>query len=172
MMGMERTVPVLGTTGRMIDCGRRLHRVDDGLVILNLATQIEFAGEGAEWYAVVLRSDGRGVLRGRTEQTPAPPQDVLDRMVELAVLLNRELHYGGHWIVFWADDRMQALYRDGNGHGLAVVNYDDPWPRIAPIPVNDLAERCEKALATALPMMRDHGFRPGEATRPGIRRLH
>ena len=171
-MSMAQTVPVLGTTGRMIDCGRRLHWVDDGLVILNLATQIEFAGEGAEWYAVVLRSDGRGMMRGRTEQTPPPPQDVLDRMVELAVLVNRELHYGGHWIVFWADDRMQALYRDGNGHGLAVVNYDDPWPRIAPIPVNDLAERCEKALATALPMMGDHGFRPGEATRPGIRRLH
>ena len=73
-MSVEMTVPVLGTTGRMIDCGRRLHRVDDGLVILNLAPQIEFSAEGAEWYAVVLRSDGRGVLRGRTEQTPPPPQ--------------------------------------------------------------------------------------------------
>lgn len=171
-MSVEMTVPVLGTTGRMIDCGRRLHRVEDRMVIENLAPQIEFAGEGAEWYAVVLRSDGRGVLRGRTEQTPVPPQDVLDRMVELAVLLNRDLHYGGHWVVFWADDRLQALYRDCNGHGLAAVNYDDPWARVSQWPASDMAERCEKAIAAALPMMGDHGFRPGEATRPGVRRLH
>jgi len=171
-MGMERIIPVLGTTGRTIDCGRALHRVDDRMVIEGLAGQIEFAGEGAEWYAVVLRGDGRGILRGRTDKTPAPPQDVLDRMVDLAVTLNRDLHRGGHWVVFWADDRMHALYRDAAGHGLAAVNYDDPWPRIAPLPVTDLAERCEKAIQVALPMMGDHGFRPGEATRPGFARVH
>lgn len=171
-MGMERTVPVLGTTGRMIDCGRRLHRVDDGFVTRNLIAAIEFAGEGAEWYAVVLRSDGRGTMRGRTEKTPQPPQDVLDRMVELAVLLNADMHRGGHWVVFWADDRMHALYRDAAGHGLAAVNFDDPWARVCQWPLTDLAEKCEKAIVTALPMMGDHGFRPGEATRPGMRRLH
>lgn len=157
------SVPVLGTTGRRINVGRALHMVPDEIVIRRLAADMDFTAEDADWYAVVLFSNGIGSIRGRGVNSPPPPPDALDRMVELAVLLNREVHFGGHWVVFWADDRMHALYRDAQGNGLVSQKFDDPWARVKTWPVTDMAERCEAAMAQGIVMMKDHGARPGEA---------
>ena len=157
------SVPVLGTTVRRINVGRALHMVPDEIVIRRLQSDIEYTAEGADWYAVVLLANGIGSIRGRGVKSPAPPEDVLERMVDLAVMLNREVHFGGHWVVFWADDRMHALYRDGQGNGLVSQKFDDPWARVKAWPVTDMAERCETAMAQGIVMMKDHGARPGEA---------
>jgi hypothetical protein len=156
-------IPVVGTTGRQISVAKRLHLVADEIAVRGLKENIEFTAEGAEWYAVVMFGNGLGIMRGRGERTAPPPADVLDRMVDLAVLLNREMHYGGHWVVFWADDRMHALYRDAGGNGLVSQKFDDPWVRVQTWPLTDLAERCEVAMAEGIGMLRDHGARPGEA---------
>lgn len=157
------SVPVLGTTGRRLNVGRALHMVPDEIVVRRLASDLDYTAEGADWYAVVLFANGIGSIRGRGVKSPAPPPDALDRMVELAVMLNREVHFGGHWVVFWSDDRMQALYRDGQGNGLIAQKFDDPWARVKSWPLTDLAERCEAAMAQGIGMLSDHGARPGEA---------
>ena len=157
------SVPVVGSTGRQISVGKRLHLVADEIVTKRLKEDIDYTAEGAEWYAVLFWGNGLGMMRGRERMTPAPSEDVLKRMVDLAVLLNREMHYGGHWVVFWADDRMFALYRDAGGNGLVSQKFDDPWARVQTWPLLDLAQRCEAAMAEGIAMMRDHGARPGEA---------
>lgn len=168
-------VPLVGTTARMINCGRALHRVPDETVYANLKDHLDGAADEVEWYAVVLLSNGFGHIRGREERTAPPPAEPLERMIDLAVVLNRDLHHGGHWVVFWADDRMTALWRDGAGKPLIQQQFDDPWVRVRPWSADELAERCAAAMERARDMMNGHSFVPGEVIRPVLghrRRLH
>ena len=152
-----RVLPMLGTTRREIDCGCRLHPVPAEEVTRKLIDDIETIADGG-WYAVVMFSDGRGAMRGLTETARLPPQDALDRMVDLAVLLNRDNHHNGHWVIIWSNERINMIWRalvthgadaDRQDHVMFDVGLDEPWSRARLWSLEEMAERAEAGYAGA-----------------------
>lgn len=139
--------PIFGTTTRLVDLGQALHRIPDMIVHARLVEDLDDLCEGASWYACVLRMDGTGALRGRSDTSRKPEQDVLDTMVDLAKRLNRDLHHDGHWIVYWADEQLGVIWRDRDGDMQFDLTFSEPWHRVKAWGAVDLAERSEAAWA-------------------------
>ena len=155
------TLPIFGTTVQRIHCGHALHRVPTEVVFASLRDDcLTFLG--ASWYACVLLSDGSGVMRGSRTTTRKPAQDVLDRMMEVAELLNREHHEGGHWVIAWAGARFHLLWRDGDGDLQFTVEVDEPWERVRGMPSTEISNRGVIGHAQWLEHMRAAERKPEE----------
>lgn len=99
---------------RSLSVGVRVHGVPDNLVTAGLARELA-QHVGADWYAVVLFSDGGGAAMPAYDSVPSLSDDVLRWMAETAAHLNRHLHSGGHWIVAWSNaGEPVLLWRDGD----------------------------------------------------------
>jgi hypothetical protein len=147
-----KSTPILGTTARLVHSRQALHRLSDEIVMAGLVfprNPLSFAfeadipgGYGHGWYACVMFSDGRGTLRGESQITALPPEDIADRLYYLAVRLNRDEHRGGHWVTLWAKGCINAFWRDRDGDLQFSIGFDDAWPRMRHLTVDEFASRC------------------------------
>ena len=160
-------LPIFGTTVKRVHCGRSLHRVPTEVVFAGLREDCaEFLGQG--WYACVLLSDGSGVLRGNRERTKEPAQEVRDKMLAVAVMLNREQHNDGHWVIAWADGRLHMLWRDMDGDLQFVFEIDEPWVRVKDWPDTEFSARAEAGFRQWQEHMRAAERKPDELIRRAL----
>lgn len=105
---------------RLMDAGQRLHTLPNEIAIAGLREQLdEHVGPG--WWAMVFYADGRGMGRGQHPMVAGPAQPLWERMRGFGIVLNRELHLNGHWIVALNGAReVTCLWRDGDGDLHAV----------------------------------------------------
>ena len=144
------------------NCGQRLHNVERDTVTASLREDLDEMCAGP-WFAVVMHADGSGFMRGRTETTPAPPEEPLARMMDLAVVLNRDMHMDGHWIVLWANHTLSAYWRDRDGDLQCTWDVDEPWARIRLWPTLEFAGRAALAWDRWEEHMKRHQFSPAQA---------
>lgn len=136
--------PILGTTKRLVDCGQSLHRVPDEIATASVVEQIRQFADGP-WYACLMRANGRGTLRGESDTARRPPEEMVDTMLRLAVLLNREMHHDGHWVLFTSSGHITAFWRDRDGDVHFEITFDEPWSRFRAWPTQRFAQQCEAA---------------------------
>jgi hypothetical protein len=145
-------LPVLGTTRRLVDCGRPLHRVPDERLFQELAEDIERAvGDEGAWYACIMLASGRGACNGVVPTSRMPPGDVLARMIDLAVKLNGESHHYGHWVILWVNGFISSVWRGWQEHAeedkrsviLLVTDLAETWARARLWTLDEMADRCE-----------------------------
>lgn len=139
---MSHDTILIGSTVRVVSCGRPLHRIPTQIALAGLQPTL-MSLYGLAWYACVMFSDGRGTMRGPLTTTPRPAQDVIDRLFDIAVLANHSIAHDGHWVAVWDGSRMSMLWRDQDGDAQFTVDYDEPWTRVAPWSANDMVERAE-----------------------------
>ncbi len=165
LIGGTRTLPIVGTTQRLVDCGRPLHPVSDDDLFPGLLHDINStAGIEGPWYAVVMLSNGRGKAGGISETSRMPPPDAFDRMVDLAVKLNAEAHHNGHWIVAWVNGWISGIWRGFAAHVgedkrstiLIETDLAEPWVRACLWSLNEMAERIEAGYAEGIERYRQH----------------
>jgi hypothetical protein len=151
---LGRVVPIVGTTRRLVECGQSLHRMPDDELFKDLVEDIDRSlGLEGFWYAVVMLSNGQGNCGGLSETTRMPPPEPFQRMVDLAVLVNRESHHNGHWIIGWVNERIvgvwrgRARHRDEDAATVMLIEQtlDEPWARAREWSLNEMAERLEAA---------------------------
>jgi hypothetical protein len=116
-----------GAAGMMLQrfkVSGRVHTVNDFVVTADLRGQLD-RHVSPGWYAVVFFSNGRGIARGATADTPTPAPYILNWMMKVAEALNRQANHGGHWVVAWAD-RQEAvlLWRDADGDVHVAIDVD------------------------------------------------
>lgn len=112
---MENQDGALWNRKRAVRCGVRLHGVPDQIVMASLAGQLH-RHVGADWYACVMFSDGDGICLGARDGVVPPPENVIAWLADKAIVLNKELHNNGHWIVAWSPAHEPVLiWRDGDG---------------------------------------------------------
>lgn len=121
----------------------RSHNASDANAVRRLIDDLDEHCEGP-WTAVLIKSNGRGIMRG-THGAPPVPGDVAERLIDLATMLNKELHLEGHWIVAWAGDEIVLLWRDGDGDLHFTINFAEPWARVRHWPVTDFVQRAAGA---------------------------
>lgn len=163
----KQSVLMLGGSAQRFHVGKSLHPV---------ATEVVFAGLredckdllGPGWYACVLLSDGTGVMRGNSLRTPKPSKDVTDRLVDIGVMLNRELHHGGHWVTAWAEEHIHMLWRDQDGDLQFTIEVDDPWMRVRLWPDTEFTDRAEVSMAQWKEHMRAAERKPDEVYRRAL----
>lgn len=123
-----------------------LHKVPDNLVLVDLANQLteEF---GSDWYVVIAFSNGAFTRRGETDFGPLPDAEIRERMIDVALLLNKDVAHGGHWVVAWANSPkcLCALWRDADGDMQIPIYLDEPWPRVRKMTAAQFAQSCEEA---------------------------
>ena len=136
---------IIGSTIRTLDCGKRTHGLEDRSVMIGLVDQLIGEFPHNSWYATVVFANGRITQRGHRTMTRAPAPDVCHRMVECGVMLNRELHHGGCWIVVWHDNRMSFMWRDADGDAAFVQQINEPWIRIKAWADTEFTDRAELA---------------------------
>ena len=124
--------------------GQRLHDVPTHIVFSRLATDLTEYSSGP-WWACVALSDGTLCMRGQIDGMAPPPGDVVEKMVEITVMLNRELHLRGHWVSAWADNEIAVFWRDGDGDLQFTQTFAEPWVRIRDWPVTEFAQRAQAA---------------------------
>lgn len=161
------SIPLIGETTIKVNLGKTLHHVPNEIVMAGLADDFRDVLEPG-WYACVLLSDGRGALSGATPFTARPGDDVCERMMEVAGLLNREHHNGGHWITAWSGGIMHILFRDGDGDLQFCMEIDEPWVRVAPWPATEIASRAALAAAATREETRRMDARKGETYRRAL----
>lgn len=158
LIGGRKILPVIGTTRRLVDCGQALHPVPDDEVFDRLIPHIEdTAGLEGPWYAVVMLSNGQGQCGGLVETSRRPPDDVFERMVDLAIKMNRECHHNGHWIIAYSNGWISGVWR-------AWVQHKTEDKRSAILIETDLAETWERARLWSLEEMMarlDGGYAEG-----------
>lgn len=124
--------------------GRKLHDVPDEVVLVSLREDLTEFCDGP-WWACVALSDGRMVLRGANEDVPTPPIDVVEKMIDVSILLNEKAHMGGHWVLAWADEELTVFWRDRDGDLQFTNTFDEPWVRIMRWPALEFAGRAAAA---------------------------
>ncbi|CAB4144177.1 hypothetical protein UFOVP469_16 [uncultured Caudovirales phage] len=120
------------------------HRVPPPIVQARLREDLDETVEGA-WWSFVIYDDGRAALVPQSPFAPRPPLSAEARMMEIGVMLNRELHHNGHWVVAWADGQINILWRDGDGDLQFVDTFDETWARIRRWPATTFVQSAERA---------------------------
>lgn len=123
-------IPILGTGVLYRETGIRLHRVPDRILGKALQLDLDCVAEDSPWWACVAFANGRIALIPSTPGLLALPEDWRDKMIELAIMANRELHYGGHWVIAAADGSLSALWRDADGDMQLENTFNEPWARV------------------------------------------
>lgn len=133
------------TTPVTFFAGMALHAVPDEIVFASLAQHLVIEA-GPFWYAVVGLGNGAMSRRGAQDWGYIPAQDLLERMIVLAIRLNKEVHQGGHWVVVAnPENRIKALWRDRDGDLQFSVMRDEPWARERRTSPDDFIEQCSEA---------------------------
>lgn len=93
-----------------------LHKVPDGVVTAGLSDDLD-DNYGVRWWIVLALSDGRIISFGRDNWGQVPDAINVKRIKDLAVELNRDHHFDGHWVVGYnfTDNEVFALWRDKDG---------------------------------------------------------
>lgn len=159
MLPSRSVVPVFGTTQRYVTAYRSLHRVPDSEVLESLLPDMvqAWADEG-EWYAIVMFSDGRGNCGGISPTSRMPPADAFERMLDLAVRLNKEAHHNGHWIIGWVNGFIAGMWRARQRHTdedhqtrmLIVTDLAETWQRAQEWSLEEMADRLEGGYTAGL----------------------
>lgn len=150
-----------GSTYATLNCGVKLHTVDRATVLASLRPDLDtFLDPG--WFVVVMFDDGTGIMRGQAEDTPPPPEEVLARMLDLAVVLNRDAAMRGHWIVSYANHMVGVLWRDRDGDLQFTWEVEEPWPRLRSWSTLEFAGRATIAWDRWNEHMKRHRFSPGQ----------
>lgn len=150
------------STYQTVNCGQRLHNVSREIVVASLRDDLDSECTGP-WFAVVMHADGSGIMRGTREDTKPPPDDVLARMIDLSVMMNRDMHMDGHWIVLWSNHTLLAFWRDGDGDLQFTWGVDEPWVRIRHWPTLEFATRASFAWDRWKEHMKRHQFSAAQA---------
>ena len=148
-----REIQIIGGEGaRIIDCGQVLHRVPNEIATAGLTHQLDSLFKS--WFCCLMFTGGNGTLRGDGRKAPKPSREASERLVDLCVRVNRDLHHDGHWVGVWASSRIALLWRDGDGDSQFTIDFDEPWSRVRDWTVNEMAERAEGAHKEWLNRMR------------------
>jgi hypothetical protein len=119
------------------------HKVPDHIVVRHLIDDLDEYCDGP-WSAVLIKSNGAGILRCAAG-APSVPGDVAEKMIAIADMLNRELHFEGHWVVAWADSEITLLWRDIDGDLQFTNTFAEPWARVRNWPVTEFVQRAQLA---------------------------
>ena len=141
--------PIFGTTFRLVNAGRPLHRVPFHVAMGGIVQMLTEECDGP-WYCCLMFDDGQGTMRGLTETARRPAEDVLQKILDVAVRLNLEMHHNGHWILAWCDDQLHAFWRNAAGELQVALCFDEPWVRIHKWADTEFCERCEAAYLVAM----------------------
>lgn len=145
-MALKGLIPVFGTTYLEVPRqGLRFHNIPDFLAQAQLDRDLNFLF-GPGWYALLLKMGGGGAFAGHSHNTEVPPDDVLQKMLDVSKKLNRDLHHDGHWVVVWHRmKRLCLIWRDNDGALQFEIGCSDPWGRVQKWSDDDFAERAEAA---------------------------
>ena len=151
-------IPIIGTGVLYRDTGIRLHRVPDRILGKGLQLDLDFVAEDSPWWACVAFSNGRiAFIPSVSDLTPLP-EDWREKMIELAIMANRELHHGGHWVIAAADGALSALWRDADGDMQTENTFNEGWARIKAKPREewiDVLDACWHEAERRLRALRD-----------------
>lgn len=145
-MALKGLIPTFGTTYLTVPRqGLRFHNIPDFIAQAQLDRDLtDLLGIG--WYALLLKMWGDGIFAGYSHVTPIPPDDVLQKMLDVSKKLNRDLHHDGHWILAWhRAQRLALVWRDNDGALQFDIGCSDPWVYVQKWTDDDFAERAEAA---------------------------
>ena len=141
-------VPILGTGVMYRHAGFPLHHVADAVLGKRLRDDLDMACDGEPWVACVCFSGGRiAIVPFSPHMRPLPP-DQLQKMVDVSILANRELHHGGHWVFAVANGELNALWRDWDGDMHLTQAWPDTWVRLQAMPREEWVEVLEACWTT------------------------
>ena len=135
--------PIFGTGVIYRHAGMPLHHVADEYLGKGLRGDLDFACDGANWVACVCFGGGRIAIVPKSPIMPPLRQDQREKMVEVAILANRELHHGGHWVMAVADGELNALWRDWAGDLQFAQAWPETWSRVGEMAREDWADTLE-----------------------------
>ena len=121
-------------------------------------------GSEGPWYAVVMLSNGQGNCGGIAATSRMPPPDAFERMVDLAVKLNREAHHNGHWIIGWSNGFIDGVWRGRQRHAkedaasviLIETALAETWERAKQWSLQEMADRIEAGYTEGIERYRQH----------------
>lgn len=114
---------ILTMTGpRFFDTKTRAHFVPDRTVVTGLRGDLD-SECGHFWYACVILQHGRGSLQPAHHRVKEPTEAMRQFLMGLALALNKELHYTGHWVTAMTEPReIICMWRDGDGDVQVTMN--------------------------------------------------
>ena len=162
---MKGAIPIFGTTGQVLPRAAFVtHRVPDFVAVHGLDRHLGGL-YGADWYAVFLKMLGDAVFAGQRPDTPAPDNDVQEKMLDISRKLNREVHHTGHWLVVWHRmGRLCLVWRDSDGGLQFTVEFPEPWISVARFTVDEIAVRAEMGWAEWARRMQIVDVKPEQMT--------
>jgi len=165
----------LGTGPHLVRTGRKLHNVADDAVERNAREDIAEFTETDDWFAAIAFSDGRILLRPAHKGMPGIPQEVADRLVEVATISNRELHHDGHWLWACGDGYLTAIFRDRDGAAWFENTFSETWARLRRMDKIEWVSTLEACWQEARARFRNLGLKPEQllnGTNRGVSLLH
>jgi hypothetical protein len=148
-------IPIFGTGVIYRHCGMRLHHVSNDVLGKRLRHDLDFATDGEPWWACVAFAEGRIAIVPRSHLMPPLPEDQREKMVEVAILANREVHHGGHWVTAISGGMLSALWRDWAGDLQFEQQWPDTWPRLKAMPREEWVDLLETLWRTWEMKVRD-----------------
>lgn len=129
---MKGMMQIPGSTAQMVPrMALRLHPVADFMCEAGVDTDLDDLYDEGDWYCLMLRGNGTGLFIGQTPDTLQPPHEAQEKMLDVAMMLNRDLHHMGHWIVVWRKSGYMCLvWRDNDAALQFDVTCEEPWVRV------------------------------------------
>lgn len=145
----------------------RTHSQPDEMVFVGLRQQMqdEF---GAGWCLAITTQVGNCYVICDQGRDIFPPPEILMSMISTTVLVNREAHNNGVWFTVWHDNRICAGWRDWDGDLAFLIQFDEPWSRIANWSYHEFAERMYAGWMQWRDEMRDFELGPTETYRKAL----
>lgn len=134
---------------KLVHTGVQLHRVADLAVQSDALSDIRRLVEGNDWHAAIAFSDGRILLRPARRGMVELPADVQDKLIEVAIISNRDLHHDGHWLWAAGDGYLTAIFRDRDGDAWFENTFSDTWARLRKMDRFEWVEILERCWAEA-----------------------
>lgn len=141
-------IPIFGTGVVYRDAGMALHHVADHVLGKRLREDLDFACDGEPWVSCVCFANGRIAIVPRSPMMRPLPPDQREKMVEVSILANRELHHGGHWVFAVANGELHAVWRDWAGDMHLDQSWPDTWARLHAMPREEWVEVLEACWTT------------------------
>lgn len=155
--------PLLGTGAHHIHAGHRLHNVSDSIVGKHLRYDLDdLCDDDVRWYAAVAFADGKVVFVPRSPFQPPLEADKAEKLMEVAILANRECHHQGHWVFAFAGGEMIGLWRDWDGDVQFEQTFNDTWERLKAAPPEWWVEILNRCWVEAQHRLADVGVHPDQ----------